>query len=200
MNRFFVSALIIASLLAPSAVVAGVGDQAQVRLHNGAFEPKALTIEAGTTVFWNNADATSTYSVIADNGLFRSGDLVGKGYAFSYTFDDAGTYPYYSANQGGKGGVGMSGVITVTAPSRPQQRYTPYTQNTLAPQVNVAPLAPTYGTAPVYSPTTMWDMSLQPGSSWNPQVMQAPEGPMNWASITFLRPRCFYGPYGHQCF
>ena len=55
---------------------------------------------------------------------FVSGDLAGSGASFSHTFTKAGSFPYYCRYHGGAGGVGMSGVITVTAPG---SGYTPVT-------------------------------------------------------------------------
>lgn len=47
---------------------------------------------------------------------FVSGNLAGNGASFSHTFATAGSYPYYCRYHGGRGGSGMSGVITVTNP------------------------------------------------------------------------------------
>jgi predicted lipoprotein with Yx(FWY)xxD motif/plastocyanin len=82
-----------------------------VSLKNFAFNPKTLTVSAGTTVTWTNND-TVAHTVTADDGSFDSKNL-DPGATFSYTFAKAGTYPYYCAYHGGKGGQGMSGVITV---------------------------------------------------------------------------------------
>ena len=47
---------------------------------------------------------------------FASGNLAGNGASFSHTFSTAGTFPYFCRYHGGRGGVGMSGVIPVTDP------------------------------------------------------------------------------------
>jgi plastocyanin len=39
---------------------------------------------------------------------------LGSGAEFKFTFAKAGSYPYYCVIHGAKGGVNMSGVITVT--------------------------------------------------------------------------------------
>jgi plastocyanin len=82
-----------------------------VNIQNFAFDPKSLTIPVGTTVRFVNNDSAS-HTVTADDGSFDSGTL-SNGQEFTFTFDKAGTYPYYCKFHGGKGGVGMSGTITV---------------------------------------------------------------------------------------
>jgi plastocyanin len=65
---------------------------------------------AGTTVIWHNSDSV-THTVTSDTGLFDS-PLPG-GADFQFTFDKAGTYPYYCRPHGGPGEQGMSGTIVV---------------------------------------------------------------------------------------
>ena len=47
---------------------------------------------------------------------FASGNMAGNGVSFSHTFATAGSFPYFCRYHGGRGGSGMSGVITVTDP------------------------------------------------------------------------------------
>jgi plastocyanin len=77
------------------------------------FEPRNLTVRAGTTVQWTNM-GQRPHTVTADNGAFNSGNL-NSGQGFSFTFSTAGTYPYYCEYHGSRGGQGMAGTITVTA-------------------------------------------------------------------------------------
>jgi len=86
------------------------GQTITISAKNFAFSPKDLTIKAGTTVVWHNEDS-ATHTVTSDTGLF-DGNLPG-GADFQFTFDKAGTYPYYCKPHGGAGGEGMSGVIVV---------------------------------------------------------------------------------------
>ncbi len=48
--------------------------------------------------------------------VFASGNLAGNGASFTHTFAAAGSVPYFCRYHGGRGGSGMSGVITVTDP------------------------------------------------------------------------------------
>ena len=84
-----------------------------VELLNGAFSPTSLPISVGDTVTWVWADA-APHSVTSDAAVFDSGVITGLGNIFPFTFTAAGTYPYHCAIHGAPGGIGMSGVITVT--------------------------------------------------------------------------------------
>jgi plastocyanin len=77
--------LIGASALAESATIA-VG-------HN-RLTPNQLTVEAGTTVTFENQDAMpGGHTIVADDGSFQSPALA-KGQTWSHKFDEAGTYPF----------------------------------------------------------------------------------------------------------
>ena len=65
----------------------------EVDIVNFAFSPAEITVPAGTTVIWTNSDAAS-HTVTSDDGVFDSG-TISQGNTFRFTFDEAGTYPYY---------------------------------------------------------------------------------------------------------
>ncbi len=125
--RFAVVAVVLLAALAAGRfgelAIAAPGRAAmEVEVDDNYFKPKTLTVQAGTTVKWGN-EGKHEHTVTADNGAFGSGDLESSD-AFSFTFTKAGTYAYFCKYHGGKGGVGMSGTIVVTAaaasmPSRP---------------------------------------------------------------------------------
>jgi plastocyanin len=102
------------------SVGAAEGNQA-VGMQSRQYEPKELTVPAGTTVEWTNNEAIP-HSVTADDGSFDShpscggdgGTCLKQGEKFRQTFSKPGTYPYFCHIHGAKGGGGMSGVITVT--------------------------------------------------------------------------------------
>jgi plastocyanin len=102
-----------AATQAPSQPSEGTGTQAVVNIADNKFDPKELTIKAGTTVTFTNT-GNRTHTVTADDGSFDSGRLLG-GAAFEFTFTEPGEYPFYCEIHGGPGGSGMSGVIIVTA-------------------------------------------------------------------------------------
>jgi len=83
----------------------------KVTITNNKFEPKTVTIKAGSEVTWENKEGTHTIS--ADDGSWTSSALT-AGKTYSQKFDKPGKYPYYCAFHGGKGGHDMSGVVNVT--------------------------------------------------------------------------------------
>lgn len=60
---------------------------------NFEFDPDTLTIQVGTTVTWGNAAGTS-HTSNSDEAVWGSGTL-NEGDEFSFTFDEAGTFPYF---------------------------------------------------------------------------------------------------------
>jgi plastocyanin len=78
---------------ATTAQSADAADGTQVTISNFTFNPKTLTVAAGTTVTWTNNDSL-THTVTADDGSFDSANLR-PGQQFSYTFTTPGTYTYH---------------------------------------------------------------------------------------------------------
>ena len=95
----------------PAAATSAAAAPAEIVLKNFAFSPKELTVPVGTTVTWTNQDS-APHTVTAGqrgspSGLFDSGQLT-AGKSFSFTFSQAGTYPYFCSVHSG-----MDGTITV---------------------------------------------------------------------------------------
>ena len=84
---------------------------ATVKISNFKFEPKTLTVKAGTTVTWT-VDGGS-HTVVSDGKTFTSTGL-SAGKSFSHQFTTAGKYPYYCSLHGSAGGHDMAGEIIVT--------------------------------------------------------------------------------------
>lgn len=84
----------------------------EVKVVDVDFEMEVITIPVGTTVTWVY-DASLPHTATSDTDLFNSGTL-GEGDQFSYTFTEAGSFPYFCRFHGGPGGSGMSGVVNVT--------------------------------------------------------------------------------------
>jgi len=80
---------------------------------NNAYSPNPQTITVGTTVRWTNTETATNHTVTsgtpgAPDGKFSSGTLTPT-QAFSYTFTQAGTYPYFDEILG----ASMTGTIIV---------------------------------------------------------------------------------------
>jgi len=86
--RLLTPALIATLLLATPALA----DDASVTMKNFDFAPMALTVSAGTTVTWKNADG-EPHTVVSTDGLFRSAAL-DENDTFKFTFAKPGTYKY----------------------------------------------------------------------------------------------------------
>jgi plastocyanin len=67
--------------------------KAEVRIDNFSFAPPTITVAVGTTVTWTNHDDIP-HTVVSTDGVFKS-KVRDTDEKFSYTFDKAGTYPYY---------------------------------------------------------------------------------------------------------
>jgi amicyanin len=99
--------------LAILALVAGLASgqaratDAQVKIANFTFDPPTLTVKAGTTVTWVNADDIP-HVVSEKDGKFRSSALDTDD-KFSQTFSTAGTIEYFCAIH-----PHMTGKIVVT--------------------------------------------------------------------------------------
>lgn len=86
-----------------------------IKITNFQFDPKEVTIEAGTTVEW--VDEMGRHTVEADDSSFQS-DVLLKDGRFERTYDQPGVFPYYCSLHGDKGGADMSGVIKVVPRSQ----------------------------------------------------------------------------------
>ena len=66
---------------------------AEVKIDNFSFGPQTLTVAVGATVTWTNRDDIP-HTVVSTDGVFKS-KVRDTDEKFSYTFDKAGTYPYF---------------------------------------------------------------------------------------------------------
>ncbi|MCA1832710.1 MAG: plastocyanin/azurin family copper-binding protein [Actinomycetota bacterium] len=109
-------------LSTPKATGGGGGGATEIKLVTGnAFSPKTFNAKVGQKVTWDNTDTQQPHNVVSDAGLFNSNPdcvndqtkCMAEGPQFSFTFDKAGSYPYYCQIHGSKGGNGMAGVVVV---------------------------------------------------------------------------------------
>jgi amicyanin len=102
--RATLAALVVLAGLASGQALAA---DAQVKIANFTFDPPTLTVKAGTTVTWVNADDIP-HVVLEKTGKFRSSALDTDD-KFSQTFSTAGTVEYFCAIH-----PHMTGKIVVT--------------------------------------------------------------------------------------
>src|SRR2546423_5067813 len=84
--------------IVPAAVLALLfslpagADTNTVTIKNFDFSPMQISVGAGTTITWHNADE-EPHTVTSDSGAFRSGAIDGGG-RYSFKFAKPGTYRY----------------------------------------------------------------------------------------------------------
>jgi plastocyanin len=66
---------------------------AEVKVDNFSFGPTTLTVAVGTTVTWTNRDDIP-HTIVSTEKIFKS-KVLDTDEKFSFTFDKAGTYPYF---------------------------------------------------------------------------------------------------------
>jgi plastocyanin len=101
-------ALQIAVLPALAATAPAWAADMMVKIHNFAFNPQRLTVKAGTTVVWENADDIP-HTVVSTTKAFRS-EALDTGDKFSFTFTSPGSYEYFCSLH-----PHMTGAIVVEA-------------------------------------------------------------------------------------
>jgi len=104
MNRSVSAAVVSAAwVLGMAGLGAGTGsgaaraqqkpETADVRIDNFSFGPAELTVAVGTTVTWTNHDDIP-HTVVSTEKVFKS-KVMDTDETFSFTFDKAGSYPYF---------------------------------------------------------------------------------------------------------
>ena len=88
------------------------GGEVSVSMKDNKYDPVEITVAAGTTVKWTNAEARK-HTVTADNAAFTSGDIAKDG-TFTQKFDTPGTFGYFCEFHG-SAGSGMAAKVIVTA-------------------------------------------------------------------------------------
>lgn len=105
--RLFAALLVLAAGLTVSSTIRAQGETAVVEAADGnVFEPATITVNVGDTVTWRNTDDVPHTST-SDDEVWDSGALA-TGEEFSFTFEEAGTFPYFCAFH-----PGMEGTVVV---------------------------------------------------------------------------------------
>jgi plastocyanin len=112
-----------------------------------AYAPGDVTVAAGDTVTWTNSDS-APHTVTSTGGGPLDSPNMQKGDTWSFTFTQAGSYPYYCAVH-----PDMKGTVTVTAAAAPPTTAMP------------GHAMPTTTAPPAESPTTTAAPAAPSGST-----------------------------------
>jgi amicyanin len=85
-------------------------DIAEIKIDNFSFTPRSITVKVGTAVTWTNRDDIP-HNVVSTQKKFSS-PVLDTDEAFSFTFQEPGTYPYFC-----KIHPMMTGTTVVEAPA-----------------------------------------------------------------------------------
>ncbi|HEY4857881.1 MAG TPA: cupredoxin family copper-binding protein [Xanthobacteraceae bacterium] len=105
----FAAGILVAAAISFPVIAAPVPDS-KVEIDDFAFSPARITVKAGTTVAWLNADDTP-HTVASSSKLFKSKVLDTDG-SFSFTFTTPGMYEYFCSLH-----PYMTGTVVVEATS-----------------------------------------------------------------------------------
>lgn len=97
------------------------GATQQVQIRDNRFDPEEIRIDPGDTVVWVNQGARVHNVTSDERGEFSSPNL-DPGDTYQHTFNEEGYYPYFCSLHGGRGGVGMTGVVIVGNPPLPDDQ------------------------------------------------------------------------------
>ena len=77
------------------AVAQDKSSSVEVKIDNFSFGPASLTVAAGTTVTWTNRDGFPHTVVSTDDAKTFKSKVLDTDEKFSFTFTQAGTFPYF---------------------------------------------------------------------------------------------------------
>ena len=103
----FAAGILVAAAISFPVISAPAPDS-KVEIDNFAFSPERITVKAGTTVTWLNADAP--HAVASSSNLFKSKAFTDG--SFSFTFTTPGMYEYFCSLH-----PYMTGTVVVEATS-----------------------------------------------------------------------------------
>jgi plastocyanin len=93
LTTVMVAALLLSAASPGSSAKAPQPTSAEVKVDNFSFGPASLSVAVGTTVTWTNRDDIP-HTVVSTDKVFKS-KVLDTDEKFSFTFDKAGTYPYF---------------------------------------------------------------------------------------------------------
>ena len=123
-RRLFMGAIVVLALVFAAPASTASAATATVQIRSTGFAPKGVTITAGDSVTWRNAD-TKNHQVVGNGGQFAS-PILGPGKTYTHAFAQAGKFGYHDAlHPSLKGTITVKGtpaVVTLAA-SAPVVKY-----------------------------------------------------------------------------
>lgn len=178
--RLLVGAALLLVLGASSASAAPLAANRIVTIQNFTFNPATITVNAGDTITWTNADA-AVHSARATGGSFDTGTLF-QGDSKTITFSVPGTFAYIC----GIHGASMSGTVVVNGQAAtPAPTPVPTPVPTPAPTAPPTPQPTVATTAPATpSPTTPAPQPTQVSAPSASNVVVASSAPVPTVAAT----------------
>ena len=105
MRRLLLLLTLAAGLVLAPAAASATG----ITISSTGFQPKTVTVQAGTTVTWTNGDA-ARHQVVANNGSFSSPVLTSR-QSYAHAFRAGGTFAYHDGLH-----PSLRGTVTVIPP------------------------------------------------------------------------------------
>ncbi len=93
LSTVMVAAVLLSAVSSDSSAKTPQPAAAEVKVDNFSFGPATLTVAVGTTVTWTNRDDIP-HTIVSTEKVFKS-KVLDTDEKFSFTFDKAGTYPYF---------------------------------------------------------------------------------------------------------
>jgi plastocyanin len=93
LSTAMVAVLLLSAVSSYSSAKTPQPTTAEVKVDNFSFGPATLTVAVGTTVTWTNRDDIP-HTIVSTEKVFKS-KVLDTDEKFSFTFDKAGTYPYF---------------------------------------------------------------------------------------------------------
>ena len=93
LSTVMVAVLLLSAASSGSSAKTPQPTTAEVKVDNFSFGPATVTVAVGTTVTWTNRDDIP-HTVVSTDKVFKS-KVLDTDEKFSFTFDKAGTYPYF---------------------------------------------------------------------------------------------------------
>ena len=124
MRRLLLAAAAALALVFAGSASTAPSATANVQIVKTGFVPGTVSITAGDSVTWRNAD-TKTHQVVANGGQFASG-ILDPGKTYTHTFARGGTFRYHDAlHPTLKGTVNVKGLpaVVTLAASAPVVKY-----------------------------------------------------------------------------